>query len=79
VLEAAMGWYGGHLHAFDAAVTMIGQPDPEWDDDLQDERKIRVADVLTDVGSSSPCSAILAIQITKSSVRGYRRDSIHSS
>ncbi len=50
-LEAAMGWYGGHLHAFDAAGAVFGQPDPEWDDDVQDERKVRVGDVLTDVGA----------------------------
>ncbi|MEA2025668.1 MAG: plasmid pRiA4b ORF-3 family protein [Chloroflexota bacterium] len=53
VLEAAMGWYGGHLHVFDIGGTYYGRPDPEWGNDDLDEGKFRVRDVLTDVGSKS--------------------------
>jgi len=38
VLEAAMGWYGGHLHQFDVSGQTFGEPDPDWDDDVIDER-----------------------------------------
>ncbi|MGI9051555.1 MAG: IS1096 element passenger TnpR family protein [Ilumatobacteraceae bacterium] len=30
VLEAAMGWYGDHLHAFEAGGKRYGEPDPDW-------------------------------------------------
>jgi hypothetical protein len=51
ILEAAMGWLGGHLHAFDGAEARYAIPDPEWPDDDLDERAFRVRDVLPDVGS----------------------------
>jgi hypothetical protein len=51
VLEAAMGWVGGHLHLFDVDGVTYGEPDPEWDDDVIDERKARLADVLPKVTS----------------------------
>ena len=51
ILEAAMGWLGGHLHAFESTDARYSQPDPEWPDDDLDERKYRLRDVLPDVGS----------------------------
>ena len=51
ILEAAMGWLGGHLHAFEGADARYTMPDPEWPDDDLDERAFRVRDVLPDVGS----------------------------
>ena len=51
LLEGAMGWYGGHLHLFDVRGTIYGEPDPEWDDDTLDERKVRLADVLPNAKS----------------------------
>jgi Plasmid pRiA4b ORF-3-like protein len=51
VLEAAMGWYGGHLHQFDVSGHIYGEPDPEWGDRVADERKARLADVLPAVKS----------------------------
>ena len=48
-LETAMGWYGGHLHAFDSDGVMYGQLDPDWD--VRDVRKVRVGDLLAGVGS----------------------------
>jgi hypothetical protein len=46
-----MGWFGGHLHLFDVRGTTYGEPDPDWDDDVLDERKVRLADVLSNVKS----------------------------
>lgn len=51
ILEGAMGWLGGHLHAFEGAEARYAIPDPEWPDDDLDEREYRVTDVLPDVGS----------------------------
>lgn len=51
VLEAAMGWLGGHLHAFDVAGTRYGIPDPDWDTADLDERRFRLGAVLPRVGS----------------------------
>ncbi len=53
VLEAAMGWGGGHLHAF-VAGGMTYQLPSEFDGfsryETKDERKVRLSKVLTDVG-----------------------------
>jgi len=39
ILEAAMGWLGGHLHAFEGADATYSLPDPEWPNDDRDERE----------------------------------------
>ena len=51
ILEAAMGWLGGHLHVFDVDGTRYGTPDPEWGRDDLDENRFRLGDVLATVGS----------------------------
>lgn len=51
-LEAAMSWFGGHLHAFDVAGEIYQLPTEEdfgWRP-MKDERKATVAKVLTRVG-----------------------------
>lgn len=52
ILEAAMGWLGGHLHAFEGADARYGLPDPDWPADDLDERDFRLRDVLPEVGST---------------------------
>ena len=51
LLEAAMGWLGGHLHLFDVAGMTYGTPDPDWGTDDLDEGRFRLGDVLPTVGS----------------------------
>jgi len=51
ILEAAMGWYGGHLHAFEADGTRYGRPDPDWGNDDLDENRFSLGEVLPEVGS----------------------------
>ncbi|MCP3859907.1 MAG: plasmid pRiA4b ORF-3 family protein [Phycisphaeraceae bacterium] len=50
MLEAVMGWEGYHLHMFEIADLRIGVPD-EDDDDVIDERRITVKQLLPRVGS----------------------------
>jgi hypothetical protein len=52
-LEAAMGWMGGHLHAFDASGTTYEVPYEEGFSSrlARDERKARLHQVLPDVGA----------------------------
>ena len=51
VLEAAMGWYGGHLHLFDVDGTRYGMPNRGWGNDDLDEGRFRLGKVLYTVGS----------------------------
>jgi len=50
MLEAVMGWEGYHLHMFEIADLRIGLPD-EDDDDVIDERRITVKQMLPRRGS----------------------------
>lgn len=50
MLEAVMGWEGYHLHMFEIADLRIGMPD-EDDDDVIDEKRITVMQLLPRVGS----------------------------
>ncbi len=51
VLEAAMGWLGGHLHMYDIDGVTYGSPDPDWDTDELDEGEFRLSAVLPFVES----------------------------
>lgn len=51
VLEAAMGWYGDHLHQFEASGKRYGDPDPDWGARVIDERGRKLAGVLPTVGA----------------------------
>lgn len=50
LLEAVIGWEGYHLHMFETADLRIGVPD-EDDDDVIDERRITVKQLLPRIGS----------------------------
>jgi hypothetical protein len=46
ILEGAMGWLVGHLHAFEFDGTWYGPPDPDWPSDDLDENRYRLVEVL---------------------------------
>lgn len=52
LLEAAMGWFGGHLHSFDAGDTTYELPDPDgdlgWGRPTVDERTVTLGELLAE-------------------------------
>ena len=46
ILQFAMGWTDSHLHLFRRGSTQYGRPDPEFEMQCEDERQVRVNDVL---------------------------------
>jgi hypothetical protein len=53
LLEGAMGWLGGHLHAFEADGVTYERPDPDGGSfrRSRDEAEHRLGDVLSEVGA----------------------------
>lgn len=45
ILQVAMGWGDSHLHAFRIGKTVYGIPDPDFPDDMQNERNVRLDSV----------------------------------
>ena len=46
VLQAVMGWEDSHLHQFETGERRIGLPDLDLPEPLEDERRVRLRDVL---------------------------------
>jgi hypothetical protein len=46
ILQIVMGWTDSHLHQFRRGTTYYGQPDPEFGMDREDERRVRLSEVL---------------------------------
>jgi hypothetical protein len=46
ILQVAMGWTDSHLHQFIAKDKIYGTPDPDFFMDCEDERKVRLDQVL---------------------------------
>jgi hypothetical protein len=42
VLQIAMGWTNSHLHAFRVGQASYGIPDPDFPDDMENERNVRL-------------------------------------
>ena len=40
LLQVVMGWEHSHLHQFLVGETRYGEPDPEYDDDMQSDRRV---------------------------------------
>ncbi|NIA08677.1 MAG: plasmid pRiA4b ORF-3 family protein [Nitrospiraceae bacterium] len=47
VLQVAMGWDNYHLHQYRVGMSYIGIPDPDFDMDLTDERKVYLQDIIS--------------------------------
>lgn len=45
ILQVAMGWTDSHLHQFEVGRRVIGVPDPEDWREVENERRVRLADV----------------------------------
>lgn len=46
VMQVAMGWHNCHLHQFTDGEQYYGEPDPQWDMDVINERKVKLNEVL---------------------------------
>lgn len=52
VLQAAMGWFNYHLHQYRVGSSYIGMPDPDFDMDMTDERKVYLQDIISNPNDS---------------------------
>ncbi|MGB8344993.1 MAG: plasmid pRiA4b ORF-3 family protein [Ktedonobacteraceae bacterium] len=54
VLQVVMGWEYSHLHQFVVGETHYGEPDPEFDDDLEikDDRRFKLRDIAREKGAN---------------------------
>ncbi|MEI6777772.1 MAG: plasmid pRiA4b ORF-3 family protein [Chloroflexales bacterium] len=48
IIQTAMGWTDSHLHMFTVGRTSYGVPDPNYDEDVRDERRIKLNQLLTE-------------------------------
>lgn len=46
IIQAAMGWTDSHLHMFSVGRVSYGVPDPDYDEDVRDERRHRLSQLL---------------------------------
>jgi hypothetical protein len=47
IIQAAMGWYDSHLHQFTLGRVHYGVPDPDDFEEVRDERRVRLNQILT--------------------------------
>jgi len=52
IIQAAMAWTNSHLHTFTAGGVLYAEPSPEWDVEVKDERRVRLADVAREEGEA---------------------------
>jgi hypothetical protein len=52
LLQVVMGWEHSHLHQFVAGAVRYGEPDPEYDDAMQNDRRARLRDIAREQGAS---------------------------
>ncbi|MGE5591908.1 MAG: plasmid pRiA4b ORF-3 family protein [Bacillota bacterium] len=51
IIQAAMGWLGGHLFEFQVGQVTFGEPDPEWDwREVKSARRVTLHEVAVAVG-----------------------------
>jgi hypothetical protein len=47
IFQVAMGWFNCHLHQYRVGGSFIGIPDPDFDIDVRDERKVYLQDIIS--------------------------------
>jgi hypothetical protein len=52
ILQAAMGWTDSHLHQFVVGQVRYGTPEPEFDPDILDERRVPMDRLLREKGDA---------------------------
>ncbi|MBW6462070.1 MAG: plasmid pRiA4b ORF-3 family protein [DPANN group archaeon] len=46
IIQKVMGWGNCHLHMFHVGVSEIGEPDPDYEGNIKDSKKIKLKDIL---------------------------------
>ena len=49
ILQIVMGWTDSHLHQFIIDGEYYGVPDPDWDREVKNERRVKLEQVVSDV------------------------------
>ena len=52
IIQAAMGWTNVHLHLFTAGGVVYGEPSPEWDIEVRNERRVRLSGIAREEGEA---------------------------
>ncbi len=52
LLQVVMGWEHSHLYQFLVGKVRYGEPDPEYEDDMQSDRRVRLRDIAREKGAS---------------------------
>ena len=52
ILQVVMGWENYHLHQFIVGATYYGEPDPEYGDNMKDDRRTRLRGIARKEGDS---------------------------
>jgi hypothetical protein len=52
LLQVVMGWEHSHLYQFLVGEVRYGEPDPEYEDDMQSDRRVRLRDIAREKGAS---------------------------
>src|ERR1700680_4183621 len=52
LLQVVMGWEHSHLYQFMVGTTRYGELDPEFEDDIQSDRRVRLRDIAVEKGAN---------------------------
>jgi hypothetical protein len=52
LLQVVMGWEHSHLYQFLVGTMRYGEPDPEYDDDMQSDKRVHLRDIAREKGAS---------------------------
>src|SRR2546426_5614121 len=61
LLQVVMGWENYHLHQFIAGSTRYGEPDPEFEDGMKDDRRVRLQKIAREEGPALFTNMILGM------------------